>query len=175
MHGKFKIWLPKSTVITVNSYIVHCSYISTLWGNFSIIIPMSQTAKQTECHHGWTRKTTQSSGCLPSPCCILVLVKAAVKIKHCPANHWCRNIYGAQFSVSQCIAIDFIIVTFAYTPSNYSWKARSVPWQQCGAVQWRAWGRKERWLWESRNPVCSREENGLQHHTQPQPVGSKWL
>lgn len=75
VHGKVKIWLPKSTVITVNSYILHCSYRSTLQGNFSISIPKWQTAKQMERDRGRARKRIWSSGWVPSPCCILVLVK----------------------------------------------------------------------------------------------------
>lgn len=46
-HHCMEIWLAKSTVITVNSYLVYCSYISILQGNFRITFPMWQTAK----HH----------------------------------------------------------------------------------------------------------------------------
>lgn len=120
MHGKVKIWLPNSTVITVNSYIACCSSISTWQGNFSITIPMWQTAKQMEHDCGWARKRTQSSGRVPSPRCISVLVKAAVRVKYCPANHWWRNIYRPQFSVSWFIATGFIRVTFASTTGNTS-------------------------------------------------------
>lgn len=40
LHGKFKIWLARSMVITVNSYLVYCSYISILQENFRIAFPM---------------------------------------------------------------------------------------------------------------------------------------
>lgn len=118
VHGKVKIWLPKPTVITVNSYIACCSSISTSKGNVSITIPTWQTAKQMEHDCGWARKRTRSSGQVPSPCCISVLVKAAVKVKYCPANHWQRNIYRPQFSVSRWTATGFIRVTFTYTTDN---------------------------------------------------------
>lgn len=91
VQGEVKIWLPKSTVIIViNSYPVVVA-IQALYKGISVLLFLCDSTNQKEHERGWARRR-QSSGWVPSPCCISALVKAAAKVKLCPANHWCRSI-----------------------------------------------------------------------------------